>query len=210
MSASIGNEEVAPILHFAIGLAREELNPLKPQRRGALVSGFLHALGRESKGVWGRRAGTMVHSSFRDKRPESFEQPDFEELQRAIRELLGTVRSNAIRAMALPSLRFVLLPGKKRRQLQVAGTARDVFSYLLHAALAICDADVVRFCPACGGPFLAQGKRRFCDRACANRAMYRRWSQRHGRADVGVKNRATYQRKHPLQKVSTYQPRRPR
>jgi hypothetical protein len=195
------------VLGFAVGLARTK-PPLEPESVELLVEKFLSALGKESKHVWGRRAGLMVHNSFRGKAPARFQSADFEELQRAVAEFLGTVRSGAVRAMALPSLRFVLLPGRARRQLQVAGTACDVYLYLLHAALAVSEGSAILFCPDCGGPFLAKGKRRFCGRKCANRTMYRRWSQRHAASEVRKKNRANYQRKHLKQKVSSYRSRR--
>ena len=195
------------MLDFAIGLVRTN-PPFEPEKVGALVDGLLSALGKESKQVWGRRAGVMAHNSFREKPPARFQSSDFEELQTAVGQLLGTVRSGAVRAMALPSLRFVLLPGEKRRQLQVAGTARDVFLYLLHAAFATSERDVILFCPDCGGPFLAKGKRRFCCRKCANRAMYRRWRQKHGRSRTREKNRRAYVKQHGRRKVMTYVPRR--
>lgn len=209
MAASIRESELLPVLEFAIGLARQNLQSVDDGERAALVDGFLRALGRESKGVWGRRVGIMVHNSFREQPPESFGQRDFHELKEAIQRLLGTVRSNAIRATALPSLRFVLLTGTKRRQLQVAGSARDVFLYLLHAALAIGDGEAVLFCPECSGAFLANGKQRFCDRRCANRVMYRRWSQRHGKAGVRKKNRRSYAKGHGRRKVMKYRDRTP-
>jgi hypothetical protein len=207
MAASVRRPEIAPVLDFAICLARTK-SPFEPQTVETLVDGFLAALGQESKHVWGRRAGMMVHSSFREKAPARFQSGDFEDVQKAVGELLGTVRSGAIRAVALPSLRFVLLPGRTRRQLQVVGTARDVFLYLLHAALAMSEGNLIHFCPDCGQPFLASGKRRFCCRECANRAMYRRWKQKHGRSVVGKKNRRAYKKRQGRRKVMTYRPRR--
>lgn len=207
MTANIGKSEVLPVLGFAVRLAGENLESLDDKHREILVKEYLQALGRETSEVWGRRAGVMVHSSFRDKSPERFTQADFETLKQAIQILLGTVRSDAVRGTALASLRFVLLPGKQRRQLLVAGSAHDVFLYLLHAALAMSDRAAILFCPECGSAFVAKGKRRFCARPCANRAMYRRWSKRHGRRAVKAKNRKAYVKPHGRLKVMKYQDR---
>lgn len=207
MKANIGKSEVLPVLGFAVRLARENLEALDEKHREILVKEYLRALGRETGAVWGRRAGVMVHSSFRDKSPEGFTQADFETLKEAIQILLGTVRSDAVRGTALASLRLVLLPGKQRRHLLVAGSAHDVFLYLLHAALAMSDRAAILFCPECGCAFVAKGKRRFCARPCANRAMYRRWSKRHGRRVVKAKNRKAYVKPHGRRKVMKYQDR---
>lgn len=207
MTANIGKSEVLPVLGFAVRLASENLESLDEKHREILANEYLRALGRETSEVWGRRAGVIVHSSFRDKSPERFTQADFETLKEAIQILLGSVRSDAVRGTALASLRFVLLPGKQRRQVSVAGSAHDVFLYLLHAALAMSDRVAILFCPECGCAFVAKGKRRFCARPCANRAMYRRWSKRHGPRAVQGKNRKNYANKNGRRKVMTYRTR---
>ncbi len=167
------------VVAFAINLARTNLADCKPSEVMRLREGLSTALGREGPRVVGVRVGHLVHWPFDGLAPAAYAVAEFRSLQEDVAAVLKTVcvpkASRTLARMNLGTLRLMLLPYRDRSVLSVTGTVRDTFMFLLASALTQVPNTIVGRCPNCDRVFLATGKRRYCDRACTNRASMRTW-----------------------------------
>lgn len=167
------------VVAFAIDLARTDLAECKPWEIARLQHDLGAAIGREPTGEVGVRAGHLVHWPFDGRAPEAYTVSDFESLQKDVGAVLRTVcvpkASRALAPMKLGTLHLMLLPYLDRSVLSVTGTVRDAFMFLLASALTQVPNAIVGRCPECDRLFLSRGKRRYCDRACTNRASMTKW-----------------------------------
>ena len=176
------------VVGFAIGLARTDLAACRPWEVARLRDELAVALGREAQGVSGVRAGHLVHWPLDERGPDVYTAADFGILQKdvaAILRILAVPKAKrGLAGLKLGPLRLMVLPYRDRSVLSVTGTVRDTFMYLLASALTQTPNKLVGRCLECGRLFLARGKRRYCDRACTNRASMKTWLAK--RQDLGA------------------------
>lgn len=170
------------VVAFAVTLARTDLASCRPWEFARLRDELAAALGRETKDAVATRAGHLVRWSFDGPDPDDFTIEDFEPLQNDVLAVLRMVclpkRQQSGARFKLGPVGLTAMPYRERSVLLVEGSVRDTFMLLLASALTQVPSKLVGRCPECGRLFLASGKRRYCDRACTNKASMKTWLAR--------------------------------
>ena len=186
------------LLKFGIQLAETNLTNLRDADLKRMRRQLASALGRDSGSVDSVRAGVLISRKFDGPSPDRYGVEDLARLQVEVTRLLRPVTAGAFRPLqptSLAMIRVMTLPYRDRSLPYLQGTVTAVFLHILLLALSMTDNRVVRRCPVCSRLLAADGKRRYCNRRCTNRASMKKYLERNGRESLRLAKRREYQQR---------------